>query len=270
MRLATRLLPLLLAAPAALGSCRGAMSPLQNRLAVGQEPFVVFAARGEGGEGDLFAARADGGAVYPVTYSRIHEATPALDPSGIMLAFARARSAAESDRGAVWVMNLLTGQERRLTEPGRLGRIERIGWGRDGATLFLETAAGRYRVGAPPGPAELERVGGAEAPAAESALAVLLGEPPRARVTACPADSAAEPAAGSAPGLCVETAGGEVTPLAGRARDPLRWGTDSVAYFVGDELEVRPLAGGRTRRARWTRPPAEPREATYAAGRPAG
>ena len=55
--------------------------------------------------------------------------------------------------------------------------------------------------------------------------------------------------------------------LARGARDPLAWGTDSVAYFVGEEVEIRPLGAGRSRRLEIESPPA-PRQMTAFMGKP--
>ena len=63
-------------------ACRVSLSPLQNRIAVGEESFVIFAADGEDAAGDLFAVRTNGGAVYPVTYTRLHETAPAFIETG--------------------------------------------------------------------------------------------------------------------------------------------------------------------------------------------
>src|SRR5690606_18124825 len=96
-------------------------------------------------------------------------------------------------------------------------------------------------------------------PAADSALAVLVGAPVFARVEPCAADSAA---------LCATSSDG-VSPLAAGARAPARWGGDSVAYFAGDDLMVRPLGPGRVRTVEITDPPRMPRELTAFALSPA-
>ena len=91
---------------------------------------------------------------------------------------------------------------------------------------------------------------------AESSLAVLLGRPVFARIVPC--ERAAD--------LCVSGDSGTAL-LARGAHDPLRWGDDSVAFFVGDELEIRPLARGRPRRLAWSYPPERPREMTFFSGK---
>ncbi len=242
----------LLVAIPLLAGCRVSLSPLQNRIAVGQEAFVVFVADGEGGLGDLFAVPGAGGVVTPVTYTRLDESAPALAPDGAALAFLRTIPGAPDQR--LVVMNLLNGSERDAPIPA--GRGTRVAWSRTGESLFLETDSGRYRMDAPPGPGEIVPLGPAEAAAAESALAVLLGEPPFARVARC----------GDTPGLCVVTAEGATGPLAAEGRDPARWGGDSVAYFVADRLEIRPLGPGQARHLSWSRPPPSPRQPTVHPG----
>ncbi|MGH7534557.1 MAG: hypothetical protein ACREMG_03125, partial [Gemmatimonadales bacterium] len=67
--------------------------------------------------------------------------------------------------------------------------------------------------------------------------------------------------------LCVRGRAGLPALLARHARDPVRWGTDSVAYFVGSALEIRPLGPGRTRRLTWSAAPRNPRQMTMFDGR---
>jgi len=90
---------------------------------------------------------------------------------------------------------------------------------------------------------------------AESSLAVLLGDPVFARVVPC--DSAAD--------LCVRGDSGSAL-LAHGAHDPVRWGRDSVAFFVENEVEIRPLGPGRPRRLVWSKAPERPREMTFFQG----
>ena len=40
-----------------------------------------------------------------------------------------------------------------------------------------------------------------------------------------------------------------------------------MAFFVGDELEIRPLAKGRPRRLAWTHAPERPRQLTFFPGK---
>jgi hypothetical protein len=93
----------------------------------------------------------------------------------------------------------------------------------------------------------------AERAAAESSLSVLLGDPVFARVVRCkrPED------------LCVIPRSGRSAILAQSASDPLRWGTDSVGFFVGELLQIRPLAKGRPRLLNWSSVPARPRQMTF-------
>ena len=161
----------------------------------------------------------------------------------------------DSAPATVWVMNLLSGSERELPLPkgagrpyGRLGSGWRLSDRGSSGALPDESAAGAGH----PSRGEVAR----ERTTAESSLAVLLGRPVFARVVPCqrPAD------------LCVSGDSGTAL-LARDARDPVRWGDDSVAFFVGDELEIRPLARGRARRLVWSNPPERPREMTFFSGR---
>jgi hypothetical protein len=113
---------------------------------------------------------------------------------------------------------------------------------------------------APPAPMALTLVDttAVEWPAADSATAVLLGTPVFARLETCAKDcisSAAMP-------WCVVTPNGLKTEL-GRVVSPFRWGGDSLAYFDGNDLVVRPLGGGRSRVVEWSRAPSKPRDGSY-------
>lgn len=251
-RLAARVLrPLPLAL---LITCSG-VSPLRNLATVGRDPYAVFVADDPGGRPDLFAVRADGGPVVQITFTTVAEAHPVLSPDGSAVAFLRARSTADSVPGAIWVQNLVTGGERQLALPPGAGPPDRLGWAPDGGTLYAGAGAEVFALPAPPASGSARPVGAAERAAAESSFSVLVGDPPFGRVVGC----------GRA--LCVEGHGPPV-PFAQDARSPARWGPDSVGYFTGDELVVRPVGPGRARRVAWTRVPPRPRDLTFFPGRP--
>ena len=232
---------------AAIAGCRVSLSPLQNRIDVGRETFVVFVGDGEGGQGDLYAVRADGGAVYPVTYTRLHETRPVLSPDGVMVAFLRGRRAGDSTDYRVVVMNLLNGAERELftAEEGRAP--VKLGWHPTDAVLYVATTGGVLEATMPPGP--LTVTAAADSAVADSALSVLLGQPAFARVAPC--------ATGS--GMCVVPRSGSEQAITKDATGIARWGGDSLAYVTGTRFRIRPLGGGRSRDLRWIDPPANPR-----------
>ncbi|MFZ5623335.1 MAG: TolB family protein [Gemmatimonadota bacterium] len=245
-----------------LGSaCSSALSPLKNKIKVGEEDFAVFAADGPGGQSDLFAVLAAGGSVHQLTFTQLAEDAPALSPDGGGVAFLRARAGADSGSRRVWVMNLLNGAERELPLPDGAGAPSEVAWSRDGRSIYVRTDAGLYRVAAPPADPAPARVSGTDSLAADSALALVLGDPPLARVTPCPAGVA---------GICVTTVTGETQVLEKEGRDPTRWGPDSLGFFVGDgnDFEVRPLGGGRSRRLLWKRVPNGAHHMTYARALP--
>ena len=230
-----------------LASCTGSLSPLSHKLKIGQEPYVVFTAEGEGGTGDLFASPVGGGLVYQVTFTRLNEHLPRLNPDGSMLAFVRGDSAA----GAVWVMNLINGAERRVTEPGG-AEPEGLAWSPDSRTVYVKVATGVLAAAAPPASPLVTALEGRARGAGDSALAVLVGDPVAGEVIRCETGG----------GLCIRL-GGESQPLDSAGTEPLRWGGDSVAYRVGDQFVVRPLGGGMTRALRWSKGLEHPRELTY-------
>ena len=231
------------------------LSPLGNRLEVGAESYVVFEAAGEDGQGDLYASPASGGPIFPVTFSRAHETAPALSPDGTTLAFVRAPREADSAGYRVWIMNLLNGAERELPV-SPVGAPRRVAWSRDGQRLFVRTSGGDLVAPAPPASPDLQPAIGALQAAADSTFQVVLGDPPFAIVTRCT----------DGVGLCVSPDSGDAQVLAPGGRDPFLWGTDSVGYFVGNEIEIRPLGGGTTRRVIWANVPVAPRTATYFPG----
>jgi hypothetical protein len=235
----------------------GTVPPLRDKIEVGRESYAIFVG-GSGMSGDLYAVRGAGGPVFPLTFTAVAELRPALAPGGTQVAFLRGLSLRDSTPATVWVMNLLNGAERELELPADAGGPERVAWTEDGGSLIVQTSQGIYRAAAPPGrPAPLP-VSPAERPAAESALAVLLGDPVFARVIPCerPRD------------LCVVTRRGRPSILAQAASDPVRWGSDSVAFFTtGDLLQVRPLARGRPRLLHLSNAPARPRQPTFFEGR---
>jgi len=248
------------AAALLLAGCSGALPPLRGQMEVGRDAYAVFVGGGGAAGGDLYAVRTDGGAALPITFSNVGEMRPALSPDGTMVAFLRGASLRDSTPGSVWVMNLLSGGERELELPKGAGPPERVGWARDGRSLVVRAAGGLYRANAPPAQAETRAVTAEDRVAAESSLAVLLGEPVFARVVPC-----AEPRA-----LCVAGDTGAPGLLARDARDAARWGSDSVAFFVGDAVEIRPLGPGRARRLGWVSPPRRPRGMTVFLGAPRG
>jgi len=232
------------------------MSPVQNRLAPGEEPFAVFVATGEAGVSDLFAVRADGGTTFPITYTRVREMAPALSPTGTDLAFIREGVRDDPSSRHVVVMNLLNGAERVIrpfdTPP------DAVAWSDDATQLFVRAGSATLVAQAPPADPEPRALDAMEAEHADSAFMVLVGTPAFARVIDCPEG-----------GVCVEQRGGERSLFSADGRGPARWGSDSVGYFVGAGFFVRPLGPGRMRELRLTPPRLDPRELTYFPG-PAG
>ena len=236
----------LLLIPLLVTACRVSFSPLQNRIEFGREAFLVFAATGEGDLGDLYAVKPDGGEIWPVTYTRLDERLPGLSRDGLRLAFVR-RSGAED---AVVVMDLARGSEERVLETAT-DSVVALTWRPDGELWVRGARAGwRIRQGEPPAPL-------GSGPAVDSAFATLVGEPAFATVSACD----------SPPGLCAHAATGESQVLEPGGRDAVRWGSDSVGYFLNDRLYVRPLGPGRERFLRWHPEPVAPRTPTLFEGR---
>jgi hypothetical protein len=233
----------------------GTLPPLRGKIEVGRDSYVIFVG-GTGLGGDLYAVRAEGGPAYPITFTPVAELRPALSPDGAEVAFFRGASLRDSTPASLWVMNLLNGSDRELKLPKDAGTPERVGWTSNGTSLVVRTSSALYRVDAPPARPNPRVVPPEERAVAESTLAVLLGDPVFARVTPCqrPDD------------LCVVSRSGRPSLLAQAASDPTRWGSDSVAFFAGELLQIRPLAKGRPRLLHWSEVPARPRQLTYFQG----
>ena len=231
-----------------LGGC--SVTPLTNKIQVGREPFVLAVGEGPDSLTDLYAAPASGGSFVRLTFTRAEEAAPRLNPSGTSVAFVRQ---SEADRWALVVLDLLTNKEETATIPQGAGRPQAVGWTRDGglggeAERVVVKAYGYLSSPAPPRKLWLTAVRLDSVGWADSVTSQLLGEPPAARIGLC------------SPRLseyCVYSATGEMTRLEPEIRDPIRWGTDSMAYLTPTGLEVRPLTGGRTRRPSWSSAPFE-------------
>ena len=245
------LLPLTLS----LTSCDPTLPPLRGQMEIGQDPYAVFVG-GNGPNSDLYAIRSDGGQPVAITFTNVAELHPALSPDGGGLAFLRGVSLRDSTPATVWVMNLLNGSERELVLPKGAGRPARLGWEPGGTSLIVAADRGLYRIRTPPAAPDPRPVAPDERGRAESSLAVLLGDPVFARLVPCQIPE----------NLCVSGDSGTAL-LASGARDPVRWGGDSVAFFAGDELEIRPLARGRPRRLVWSNRPERPRQMTFFPGR---
>ena len=229
-----------------------AVTPLSNRIQVGEEAFVVGVGEGRDGATDLFAAPASGGAFVRFTFTRAEERMPRLSPAGTAVAFLR-RDGTGSEAGwSLVILDLRTNAERRAALPSG-ATVERIGWTGDGRSVVL--AAGRlYRLSANGEPV-LAPVPDPEAPAADSLTRELLGAPAAAMVEPCGA------------GSCVRTAGGETDSLGSGVTGAIRWGADSLGYFTSRGFQVRPLSGGASRRPDWSNPPGALRQLSYHPGR---
>ena len=237
-------------------SCDPTLPPLRGQMEIGRDPYAVFVG-GEGSNSDLYAVRPEGGVPVRITFTNVAELAPALSPDGGGLGFLRGTSLTDPTPASVWVMNLLSGSERELVLPKGAGHPVDVGWERDGKSLIVSTPKGLYRFQTPPADPDARLVSAAERARAESTLAVLLGDPVFTRVVPCKKTRR---------DLCVVGATGRPGLLAQAVRDPVRWGGDSVAFFVGDRLQVRPLGPGRGRILMMSTTPERPRGMTYFPG----
>jgi len=231
-----------------------AVTPLSNRIRVGEEPFVIGVGEGSDSMTDLFAAPAGGGAFVRLTFTRAEERLPRLSPEGTAVVFVRREGGAANPRWALVVLDLLTTSERRAPLPTGAEAPVRTGWAGDGSAVVL---AGGYFTLAPERDS-LIPVSPAQQPAADSATRELLGDPPAAMVGEC-----------AAGGLCITAANGDTSRLGPGDTGAIRWGADSLGYFTSRGFEVRPLSAGSSRRPDWSGTPGALRSLTHHPGRTA-
>jgi hypothetical protein len=224
-------------------------------MEVGRDAYAVFVAGRSPSGGDLYAVRTEGGPVVPITFTNVGEMRPRLSPDGGSVVFLRGRSLTDSTPASIWVMNLLSGAERELVLPKGAGKPAAAAWS-DGGRTIVVSAGALYVFDAPPADAAAHLVEPSRRASAESSLAVVVGHPAFATVVPC-ADSK---------DLCVQTDTGAPGLLASGARDAFAWGRDSVAYFIGDAVEIRPLGPGRSRALELDAP--RPRQMTAFTGLP--
>lgn len=231
---------------AVLIGAQGCVTPLSNRIDVGNEAFVVVAGEGAGGIVDLFAAPAEGGLFRQLTFTRAAEELPRLGPSGTTIAFAR-------DAVPV-ILDLVTGQEMSSPLPAAAGPVAGFGWNPAGDTVVARAGESVWWSAA----AELHWAAVPEDRRADGLR--WTGEQVGAEGFGVLA-----PCGGGGPGWCIVTASGE-TALDAEATDPIRWGPSAVGYLLRGRLEIRPLGGGRIRQPTWAEAPGGLRHPTYHPG----
>jgi hypothetical protein len=241
-----------LAAVAFVSAC--SFSPINHRIKIGEESFIVFVGEGVDHSTDLFAVPANGGSVAQITFTPLVEKGPRLSPGGEVVAFLRMSDTMSGTHRNVVLMNLLGGGEAAVVLPADAGAPTAVAWSHDGTTLYIRTAAGDWQATTPPAASVVSRVPAEQAILVDSAFQLWLGEPRFARVIGC-----------ATGGLCIAGPKGDTTALAPQGHDPLRWGTDSVAWFESQGMVVRSLGPGHERRVSWSDGPSHPRDASYAA-----
>jgi hypothetical protein len=233
------------------------VTPLTNKIDVGTDAFVIGVGEASDGMTDLFAAPADGGTVARVTFNRLREQVPRLSDSGTLLVFLRSSPVETTDpEPEIVILNLRSMAERAARLQRESGLAVAVAWLAGDTAIAVRTDGAIWSLAAPPASSRFTRLTGADSAGADSALSVLLGDPPRATVVECDGGS----------GVCVRAESGETSNLDSTATAPLRWGADSIAYFRGGSLTVRPLAGGRPRLPAWQNVPKRFREMNHHPG----
>lgn len=228
-----------------------AVTPLTRKIKLGQESFVIGVGEGSDEMTDLYAAPAGGGVFSRLTFNRAEERLPHIAPDGASVAFLRRGVGAASGTWSLVFLSLYTNAEQDVPLPAEVREPERLGWDAAGKIVVV-AAQGYFAVAAPPAQPAVHRLPADSAAVGDSLSRVLLGDPPQGMVRECVNN-----------GLCILAATGELTLLDTLATGAVRWGADSVGYFLPGTFEVRPLAGGRSRRPAWSERPARLRELSY-------
>jgi hypothetical protein len=238
-----RALPLVVSLVAGCG-----LSPIDHRIKLGEEPFVVFVGEGNDRNTDLFTTTIGGGHVYQLTFTRVIEAAPALAHGGTMVAFLRMRDTLAGTRRDLVIMNLENGAEKIIPVPASAGLARSLGWGAGDSIAFIRADRGLWQAHIPATGDAATAVPDADSLAARQATAAWLGQPPFAEAIPCPA------------GICIIGPQHDTTALSATGHDPMRWGRDSVAWFEGSEIVVRSLGAGHARRIVLKDPPMNARQ----------
>lgn len=229
------------------------VTPLTGKITPGDEAFLIVVGEGDDGTTDLFAAPANGGAFYRLTYSRPVETAPAIGPDGRRVAFLRQYQDRKTE---LVVLDLGSMSEVRM--PVSLGLDHaRLGWSERGDSIAVGSESRLWIAALSAAQRTAQAVPALDSARVDSLTRQRLGSPVFAVITGCRAT----------PGWCATSASGE-TALAANAGDPFRWGPDAVAYLAEGRVEVRPLGGGATRSISWKDPPRNLRQPTYHPGPP--
>lgn len=227
-----------------------AVTPLTNKIAVGEDAFVIAVGEGPDSATDLFAAPAGGGNFIRLTFNRAEERGPRLGPDGTQVAYLRRSSG--SPLWSLVILDLRSNVEHSVPLPAAAGEPLQLGWSTTGKNVMVR-ANGYFSTETPPARLRLVPVSAEATGAADSVTRERLGPGDLGVVRPCGGE------------LCVAV-GDSVTPLGPGNTGAIRWGTDSVGYFSLGSFEVRPLRGGHPRRPAWKALPARLRELSYHEG----
>jgi len=224
------------------------LSPIDHRIKLGEEPFVIFVGEGSDHNTDLFTATTTGGHVYQLTFTRVIEVAPALANGGGMAAFLRIRDTLPDTPRDVVIMNLENGAEKTIPLPAIAGLPRSLGWAPGDQLVYIRADHGLWQARVPPSGGPATAVPDADSRVAIQATGAWLGQPPFAEAIPCPT------------GICIVGPRHDTTSLSSTGHHPMRWGRDSVAWFEGQEMIVRSLGAGRPRRVVLKDAPANARE----------
>jgi hypothetical protein len=224
------------------------LSPIDHRIKLGEEPFVVLVGEGNDRNTDLFTTTTSSGHVYQLTFTRVIEQAPALANGGGMVAFLRLRDTLPGTRRDVVVMILENGAEKTIPLPATAGLALALGWRAGDSVVYIRTDRGLWQANIPVSGSEATAVSSADSIVASQVTGAWLGQPPFAQAIQCPA------------GICIIGPRHDTTTLSATGHDPMRWGRDSVAWFEGSEIVVRSLGAGRARRVMLKDAPANLRQ----------
>ncbi len=234
----------------------GCISPISSRIEVGDEPFALVVGEGKDGSTDLFAVPAAGGTFRQLTFTRLPEGLPRVAPAGNLVTFTRLRDSLTNE---VVVMHLRLGTEQRSSLGSDAGTIEALGWSSGSDTVVARTDRGVWWAVTGTSRLVFQQAPIGDAARLDSLTYEWVGDDRFGAILPC--------RKGDQPlQSCVITAHGDSTPLGTDIISPIRWGSDAMAYFRGNNFEIRPLAGGHAQMPTWVAAPGNPRQPTHHPG----
>src|ERR1041385_6708167 len=119
------------------------VTPLTNKISVGEEAFILAVGEGPDGMTDLYAAPAHGGAFARLSFNRMVESGPRLSEGGRMVAYLR-RAPDAAEPPEVVVLDLGNGAEERVALPREAGSPAAVAWLPNNSRIAVRADSGLF------------------------------------------------------------------------------------------------------------------------------